>query len=86
MDAIRLYGPITESLIVNYADKRVKHDQIVTIQERFEDLIDRYAKTEQHRVRLREKLGEYLVLERRIFEHLAISPIEAELMNLSLGE
>jgi putative nucleotidyltransferase with HDIG domain len=84
MDVARLHGPITESLVVNYADKRVKHDQIVTIQERFEDLIVRYGKTEQHRIRLREKLDEYLMLEGRLFEHLTISPIEVELMNLSV--
>lgn len=86
MDTMRLQGPITESLVVNYADKRVKHDEIVTLQERFEDLAHRYAKTEEHRMRLREKLDEYVMLERKIFDHLAISPVEGDLMSLSLGE
>ncbi|WP_244147416.1 HD domain-containing protein [Desulfovermiculus halophilus] len=30
-------------LVIIYADKRVKHDQIVTLQERFSDLFDRYG-------------------------------------------
>lgn len=84
MDAVRLNGPITESLIVNYADKRVKHDQVVTVEDRFMDLIDRYAKTEEHGIRLRERLEDYLVLERRIFEPLSVSPVGVELMDLSL--
>lgn len=85
LDWSRIHGPITESLIVNYADKRVKHDQVVTIEDRFADLVDRYAKTGSHRVRLREKLEEYRMLERRIFDQLVISPEEGELMTLSLG-
>lgn len=37
----------TEATIVNYSDKRVKHDEIVTLEIRFIDLIDRYAKTKE---------------------------------------
>lgn len=86
LDSIRLYGPITESLIVNYADKRVKHDEIVSLRDRFQDLMKRYARTEEHRVRLKEKLTLYLALERKIFEQLPIAPNDAELMHLSLAE
>lgn len=86
LDFQRLNGPITESLVVNYSDKRVRHDEIVTVQDRFEDLVNRYAKTEKQEVFLQEKLGEYLVLERKIFEHLTITPVEGELMSLSLGK
>ncbi len=74
LDATLLGGPITESLLVNYADKRVKHDQIVSLGERFSDLIDRYAKTEAHRVWLQEKYALYVLLESKIFEHLIINP------------
>ena len=74
LDRTVLRGPITESLLVNYADKRVKHDQIVSLGDRFSDLIRRYAKTEEHRAWLREKLDLYELLETKIFEHLTINP------------
>jgi uncharacterized protein len=69
-----LQGPITESLVVNYADKRVKHDQVVSLRERFSDLINRYARTTEHRVWLQEKFDLYLQLESMMFEHLTINP------------
>lgn len=84
LDLIRLNGPITESLMVNYADKRVKHDQVVTLEERFFDLIDRYARTPEHQIHLQQRLRQYSVLERRIFDHLTIRPDAKELMQLSL--
>ncbi len=82
LDSTRADGPVTESLLVNYSDKRVKHDRIVTLEERFLDLIDRYAKTEEHRARMRERLDLYFILERNIFYHLAIGPTQMELMSL----
>lgn len=74
LDFAILRGPITESLVVNYADKRVKHDQVVPLRDRFSDLIGRYAKTREHRAWLQEKFDLYLQLEARIFEHLTINP------------
>lgn len=74
LDGTVLSGPITESLLVNYADKRVKHDQIVSLGERFSDLIGRYAKTEEHQDWLREKFALYVLLESKIFKHLTIKP------------
>jgi uncharacterized protein len=84
MDRKRAFGPITESIMVNYADKRVKHEQVVTLEDRFYDLMDRYAKNAEHRVLLREKLDLFLELEKRIFSHLTIRPSGTELMDLSL--
>jgi uncharacterized protein len=75
-----LHGPITESLLVNYSDKRVKHDQVVSLKDRFSDLISRYAKTEAHRDWLQEKSNLYMKLESKIFEHLAITPNDLSLL------
>jgi len=83
LDASHLKGPITESLLVNYADKRVKHDRIVTLADRFDDLLDRYARTLEHRLSLLQKLHLYLALERKIFDRLSISPSGKEVMELS---
>jgi len=74
LEASALAGPITESLVVNYADKRVKHDQIVPLDDRFSDLIGRYAKTGEHRSWLQAKFELYLLLEAKIFEHLSVTP------------
>ncbi len=67
-------GPITESLVVNYADKRVRHETIVELDERFEDLIRRYARSPAHEQELRNRLELYRIVEKRIFEHLSFVP------------
>jgi uncharacterized protein len=84
MDREFAAGPLSESVLVNYADKRVKHYEIVTLQERFTDLMVRYARTEEHRALMNRKLSLYQELEGRIFSHLEITPVEAELMQLPL--
>lgn len=38
---------ISEEEIVNYADKRVMHDRIVSLEERFNDLKDRYGRDQK---------------------------------------
>jgi uncharacterized protein len=35
---------IDEAAVVNYADKRVQHDRIVPLRDRFEDLVARYGR------------------------------------------
>lgn len=45
------YGDLLEKELVFYADKRVMHDRIVTVEERVDDLIVRYGTTEE-RIRL----------------------------------
>ncbi len=35
------------ALLITYADKRAKHDRVVTLDERFADLTQRYGKTEE---------------------------------------
>ena len=85
LEPAQVEGPITESLLVNYSDKRVRHDRIVLLEDRFEDLIARYARTETHAVKFREKLGVYRALESGIFSHLAINPAGPEIMGLGNG-
>jgi putative nucleotidyltransferase with HDIG domain len=85
MDHGRALGPVTESILVNYADKRVRHAEIVSIEERFLDLIDRYARSREQAVFLEQKMGLYFSLEERIFEHLPISPTGRELMAIQVS-
>ncbi len=84
LDRSQVAGPITESLLVNYSDKRVRHDQVVSIEERYEDLIARYAKSFSHEQFLRKRLDLYVELEQTIFSHLSIVPRGPEIMGIRL--
>jgi hypothetical protein len=77
-------GPITESLVVNYSDKRVMHDRVVSVEERYEDLIVRYAKGPSHEQILRRKLDLYSALETTVFSHLSIAPHDTEIMGITI--
>jgi uncharacterized protein len=74
--ACDLEGPLSETLLVNYADKRVKHSEIVTLEERFGDLADRYGDTPQRKARLTKNLSLFMHLEEMIFADLAIQPTD----------
>ncbi len=65
---------VSEEEIVNYADKRVMHDRIVPLEERFNDLIDRYGKHPGGREALEELKRESLRVESKIFMILQIDP------------
>lgn len=65
---------LTEVHIVNYADKRVRHTEIVGLSERFLDLLERYGKTEEQRTRIDITLQKARSLEARIFSFLDFQP------------
>lgn len=66
--------PVTPSLLVNYADKRVMHDVVVSLAARFRDLADRYARDDAGRAFLEAVHERYRRLEAAIFEGLPIEP------------
>lgn len=51
-------------LAVIYADKRVKHDMLVSVDERFSDLFDRYGHSERSREWIRRSHSQNLELEK----------------------
>jgi len=55
-----------ESILVNYADKRVLHTSVVSLDERFKDLVNRYGKTPEHKKSLKERWKLYKELEERL--------------------
>jgi putative nucleotidyltransferase with HDIG domain len=67
-------APITEATIVHYADKRVKHTSIVSLERRFEDLKARYGKNPPALAWLEEMERRAKELEKRIFEKLPLTP------------
>jgi uncharacterized protein len=60
-----------EEKVVNYADKRVKHDQIVSLDERFTDLLIRYdVKVPDH-----EAIQMFFQLEKELFGIIHLDPM-----------
>jgi uncharacterized protein len=71
---------LREEHLVFYADKRVVHDQLVSLDERFVYLEETYGKTSGAVKRLLAMKNETLRLERTIFVHLDFGP--ADVMGL----
>ncbi len=65
---------VSEEEVVNYADKRVMHDRIVPLEERFGDLIERYGKHPKGREILERLKKEIRSIEEKIFFILQIDP------------
>jgi len=66
---------ITEKEIVYYADKRVKHDKVVSLEERRTYIIDRYAKgREDIRVLIEKNFKICKEVEKQIFSRLDFEP------------
>jgi putative nucleotidyltransferase with HDIG domain len=66
---------VTEAEVVNYADKRVKHEEVVDIEDRFQDVIDRYVKKLPGlQARFKQVQRETQLLEQKIFSKIDISP------------
>ncbi|WP_043631001.1 HDIG domain-containing metalloprotein [Desulfovibrio sp. TomC] len=55
-------------LTLIYSDKRVKHNQIVPLESRFDDLLVRYGTTEYIRTRIRESFTQAEAIERALAE------------------
>ncbi len=69
---VNLEGRLEEREIVYYADKRVLHDTIVNIEERLNDLIQRYGTTEEIRNLIRINKTQVLAVERKIAGFMSI--------------
>jgi uncharacterized protein len=83
---LRLYNGFNifpnEAEIINYSDKRVLHDKIVSFSKRMEYIIDRYGKTPEFRDRIKSLWQKSVELEKKIFSHLSFAPINlTEMIN-----
>jgi len=72
---------LREVHIINYADKRVRHDTVVSLDERFLDLVERYGQTAERRLRLERMKKTALELERIIFGRLDATPVDLQAFN-----
>ncbi len=64
----------TEAEILNYADKRVLHEKVVSLKERMDYIEKRYGKTDEDRNRLKYLRKITQDMERWIFQFLPFSP------------
>jgi putative nucleotidyltransferase with HDIG domain len=65
---------VTEEEVVNYADKRVMHDRVVTLEERFADLCRRYGRDDHSRALIAAALERARQIERKIFQKIPMKP------------
>jgi len=65
----KIEGDISEEEVVCYADKRILHDKIVSLDERFEYLLERYGKNEKSVGFVNETSSKLLIIEKRIIEN-----------------
>ncbi len=76
LDAYTVSVPPAEPEIVNYSDKRVLHDKIVSLKKRMDYIMERYGKEPEHRDRIRMLGREAEKLENKLFRWLPFSPGE----------
>jgi uncharacterized protein len=65
---------VTEEEVVNYADKRVQHDRIVSLKQRFSDLKDRYGHVESAFEQMARMEKATYAIEDKIFLILGSDP------------
>lgn len=66
--------PVSEHEIVNYSDKRILHDKVVSLDKRLKYIEKRYGAQKKIRRRMQFMREETLALEKKIFFHLDITP------------
>jgi len=69
-----LSGRVREVALVHYADKRVRHTTIVSLEERFQDLKERYGKSPAALTWLEDLEANSFALEGQIFQNLPVTP------------
>jgi uncharacterized protein len=65
-----------EAVIINYADKRVLHDQVVSLDKRLDYILEKYGQAPEHQERIRWLWEKTLELEVKIFDGLSFDPEE----------
>jgi uncharacterized protein len=74
LDVYTKEAPVSEQEIVNYADKRVLHDQVVSLKKRLEYIEIRYGTNPKFKRRIPIMWKNTLVLETKLFKQLKFRP------------
>lgn len=64
--------PLRLPIVVAYADKRVRHADFVSLEERFDDLQVRYGTSEEKRKLIAEHLARSQAIEQAIFDRVGV--------------
>ena len=67
--AMRARGDSPPSFIA-YADKRVRHTEFVSLDERFDDLMERYGIDDERKARITGYLTRAKAIEKAIFDRI----------------
>ncbi len=63
-----------EAEVINYADKRVLHEEVVSLDKRRDYILEKYAKIPEHRQRIYRLWEKTIEIEDTIFRFLSFSP------------
>ncbi|MCP4020570.1 MAG: HDIG domain-containing protein [Desulfobacteraceae bacterium] len=74
LDEYENHSPVSEREIVNYSDKRVLHDHVVSLEHRLEYIMEKYGKKQEYRKRISIMWENTLKLENKIFKDLNVMP------------
>jgi uncharacterized protein len=74
LDSYSEHQNLSEAVIVNYADKRVLHDRIVSLDDRMRYIQERYGTQPEHKRRIELLWKKTAALEKHIFTYLPFSP------------
>lgn len=77
---------LNETMVVNYADKRVMHDRVVTLSQRFVDLMDRYGKDDGKAEMILALYKQATEEESIITEMAGLDPLWLNNLNLIPGD
>lgn len=69
-------------MLVNYADKRVMHDKVVSLARRFVDLMERYGTEDARRERIIQLYARAIAMEDLIIEATGVDPLWLNHLNL----
>ncbi len=72
---------LREAEVVNYADKRVLHTRVVSLADRFADLVVRYGQSHEARCRIAGLKQGAERLEAKLFAPLSLHPMDLLLLN-----
>ena len=74
LDTYSVAATIREVEVLNYADKRVLHDEIVVLDKRLDYILERYAETPAHRERINVLWQKTREMENKLFQDLSFTP------------
>ncbi|MEA2061570.1 MAG: HDIG domain-containing protein [Thermodesulfobacteriota bacterium] len=74
LDHYTMDMPVTEAEIVNYSDKRVLHDVIVSLDKRMAYILVKYGTSPEYTERIKKLWGQTRQLEKKIFLKIELTP------------